>query len=376
MSIETGRSLRKRVGETIVMEDRIAAGVVKKSVQTRITPAKAVLFTTILVLATLVCMEGAIRVWAYHFRSTYEAYDVTRGRYMPVPGVHPISGAQPLIVNSKGFIGPEFETEKPKDVYRIFSIGDSCTFGNEDVVYPGLMHAKLNAGRNGKKYEVLNAGVEGYHSGFALARLKEDVLQYQPDLVTIYVGWNDFMKVNPENLGEVGRYVWLGHLMEQSYLVKAYKKVLFSYIRPIIVKPNVVSTREDLHAYDSFEPTDFRDNLIEMIRTLKSRNIKVLIMTRPTVVREGMSYEEIKRQNVVFPWYGSAYSVNKLLSLHRAYNRTIEKVTVQEGVPLLDLAAEFEMHDKNGLFWDTMHPNEKGHRLIAEQVFTRVQEML
>ena len=345
-------------------------------VQTRLTPAKAVLFTSILILVTLLSLEGAIRVWAHYFRTTYETYNAAKGRYELVPGVHPISGGPPLVINSRGFVGPEFDAEKPKDVYRIFSIGDSCTFGNMDVVYPGLLHTRLNAEGKGKKFEVINAGVEGYHSGFALARLKEDVLQYQPDLVTIYVGWNDFMKVNPENLGEVDRYATLARFMERSYLMKAYKKVIYSYIRPHIVKPNVVSTPEDLHAYDSFEPTDFRDNLIEMIRTLKSRNIKVLIMTRPTVVREGMSYEEIKRQNVVFPWYGSAYSVNRLLSLHRAYNRTIEKVATQEEVPLLDLAAELEKHDKDALFWDTMHPSEKGHQLISELVFHRLQNVM
>ena len=245
-----------------------------------------------------------------------------------------------------------------------------------DVVYPGLLHTRLNAEGNGKKYEVINAGVEGYHSGFALARLKEDVLQYQPDLVTIYVGWNDFMKINPENRGDVGRYAWLGRLMEQSYLVKAYKKVLFSYVRPMVVKPNVVNTPEDLHAYDAFESKEFRNNLREMIRILKAKNIKVLIFTRPTVVHEGMSYEEIKRQNVVFPWYGSAYSVNKLLSLHRAYNRTIRNVAQEEGVPLLDLEVEFEKHDKNGLFWDTMHPSEKGHQLIADLLFHRLQHVM
>jgi lysophospholipase L1-like esterase len=164
--------------------------------------------------------------------------------------------------------------------------------------------------------------------------------------------------------------------MEQSYLVKAYKKVLFSYVRPMIVKPNVLSTPEDLHAYDSFESVEFRNNLREMIQILKSRNIKMLIMTRPTVVREGMSYEEIKRQHVVFPWYGSAYSVNKLLSLHRAYNRTIRKVAEEEGVPSLDLDAEFDKRNRNELFWDTMHPDEKGHQLIADLVFPRLLEII
>ena len=346
-----------------------------QSTPLRITPLKAVLFTTILMLATLLSLEGAIRVWAYYFRSTYEAYDITKGRYMPVPGVHQISGGAPLIVNSRGFTGPEFDIAKPKDVYRIFAIGDSCTFGNMDVVYPGLLHTRLNATGGGKKYEVINAGVEGYDSGFALARLKEDVLQYQPDLVTIYVGWNDFMKVDPEGRGTAGGHAWLGHLMEQSYLVKAYKKVIYSYVRPLLVRPSV-SSPMDLGAYDSFEPAGFRDNVTEMLRTLKSRGIKVVVMTRPTVLRAGMSYEEIKRQHVVFPWYGSAYSVNRLLSLHRAYNRTIRKIAAREEAPLLDLAAEFEKHDKNVLFWDTMHPSEKGHQLIAELLFHRLQSVI
>jgi len=341
-----------------------------------ITPAKAVLFTAILVLGTLTILEGAIRVWAYYFRASYETYNIQKGRYEPVPGLHPTSDGRPFLVNSKGFIGPEFDNGKPQNVYRIFSIGDSCTFGAMNFAYPGLLHDRLNKEVAGRKFEVINAGVEGYHSGFALARLKEDVLQYAPDLVTIYVGWNDFMKVNPESHGDSSRYAWLGTLMEQSYLIKAYKKVLFFYIRPLIVRPTVASTPEDLHAYDSFEPVEFRNNILEMIKILKAKNIKVLILTRPTVVREGMSYEEVKRQNVVFPWYGSAYSVNKLLSLHRAYNRTTQKVAEQEGVPLLDLEVEVDKLNKNELFWDTMHPNEEGQQVIAELVFRRLLEIM
>jgi lysophospholipase L1-like esterase len=344
--------------------------------KSNVPPGKAVLFTAILMLATLTIFEGSIRVWAYYFRSSYEIYNSQKGRYEPVPGFHPTIGGRPLIVNSKGFIGPEFEKDKPQNVYRIFSMGDSCTFGAMDFAYPGLLHDRLNAEVTGRKFEVINAGVEGYHSGFALARLKEDVLQYNPDLVTIYVGWNDFMKVNPENYGDSSRYAWLGALMEQSYLIKAYKKVIFYYIRPLIVKPNVASTPEDLHAYDAFEPVEFRNNLLEMGRLLKSKHIKVLLMTRPTVVHEGMSYEEVVRQNVVFPWYGSAYSVNKLLSLHRAYNRTIRQVAEQENIPLVDLDAEFEKLNRDELFWDTMHPNEKGQKLIADQVYRRLIGMI
>lgn len=344
----------------------------------QITPTRATLFVTIIVALTLLSLEGGIRIWSYYFRSSHEVFNASKGRYEPVPGVHELGKGLPMVINSKGFIGVEFETEKPKDVYRIFSIGDSCTFGIMEYTYPGLLHKMLNAGGAGNniKFEVINAGVEGYHSGFALARLKEDVLQHHPDLVTIYVGWNDFMKANPENLGETGRHAGLAQVMEQSYLIKAYKKVIFSYIRPLVARPNVESTPEDLHAYDNFESPEFLANLLEMSRILKANYIKAVIMTRPTVVREGMSQEDIKRQNVMFPWYGNAYSVNKLLSLHRAYNRMIRTVAAQEGIPLVDLDAEFEKLDKYSLFWDTMHPNEKGQRIIADLVFQRLKGVM
>lgn len=339
-----------------------------------ITAARAALFVIIITVGMLSVLEGGIRIWSYYFRSSHEVFNASKGRYEPVPGIHDIGGSRPLVVNSKGFIGVEFETEKPKDVYRIFAIGDSCTFGIMETTYPGLLHKMLNDQNGGKKFEVINAGVEGYHSGFALARLKEDVLQYHPDLVMIYVGWNDFMKADPENLAATGRYAWLARIMEQSYLIKAYKKVIFSYVRPMIAKPNAQNTIDDLHAYDAFESPEFRRNLQEMSRILKVNNIKALIMTRPTVVREGMSTEELKKQNVMFPWYGNAYSVNKLLSLHHAYNRTIRSVADQETIPLVDLDAQFDKHNKNNLFWDTMHPNERGHQLIANEVFSRLQQ--
>lgn len=341
-----------------------------------ITPVRAALFVIIIIAVMLSVLEAGIRIWSYYFRSSHEVFNASKGRYEPVPGVHDLGSGPPLVVNSKGFIGVEFEMEKPKGVYRIFSVGDSCTFGIMETTYPGLLHKMLNDQKTGKKFEVINAGVEGYHSGFALARLKDDILQYHPDLVTIYVGWNDFMKADPENLAATGRYTWLARLMEQSYLVKAYKKVIFSYVRPLLAKPNVQNAVEDLHAYDAFESPEFRGNLVETSRILKANHIKALIMTRPTVVREGMSAEELKRQNVMFPWYGNAYSVNKLLSLHRAYNRMIRSVADQEGIPLVDLDAEFEKRDKNGLFWDTMHPNEMGHQLIADRVLSRLHQMM
>src|SRR5215470_13311849 len=86
-----------------------------------------------------------------------------------------------------------------------------------------------------------------------------------------------------------------------------------------------------------------------------------------------MTYEAIRRQNVVFPYYGGGYSVGRLLSLHGAYNNAIRRIASKHGVPVLDLDMIFNRHNKNDLFFDTMHPNVNGQMLIAQSILDTVQ---
>jgi hypothetical protein len=111
-----------------------------------------------------------------------------------------------------------------------------------------------------------------------------------------------------------------------------------------------------------------------MVRLLVSQGVTPVLVTLPTVVRPGMTVEEIQRANVFFPYFAGAYGVSPLLSLHRAYNRTIVDVGRQEGVEVVDLASLFEaIADRTPYFWDTMHPNGKGGGMIAEFLAARIQ---
>jgi lysophospholipase L1-like esterase len=79
---------------------------------------------------------------------------------------------------------------------------------------------------------------------------------------------------------------------------------------------------------------------------------------------------------VFFPYFGGAYGVSPLLSLHRTYNRTIVEAGRREGVEVVDLAATFEpIKERTPYFWDTMHPNEKGGGLIAQTLFGRIRSL-
>ncbi len=345
--------------------------------QSHISAKKAVLFSVILTCCVLLIAELTLRVWAYYYRTPYERYNTHSGRLELVPNTHIIrEDGKEFLINSKGFIGPEFSQRKSQGVYRVFALGDSCTFGYWKERYPAILEQLLNSDSSLQKFEIINAGIEGYNSEHALARLNDIVARYEPDMVTIYIGWNDLMKVNPNGLSSAGKYAWLARFMQRSYLIKAYRKVMFFYLRPLIMKPRLVSDESEGKALDQFVPVAFQMNLEKMVELLQERNIQPLLFTLPTVASSGMNYAELQRQRVFFPYYAGMYSVEKFLSLHQSYNNVIRKTASVYGVPLVDLDTIFNKYDKTELFWDTMHPSNKGHRLIAQSVFTQVDEVV
>ena len=95
--------------------------------------------------------------------------------------------------NSQGFFDHEWQIPKKKSV-RIACIGDSFTQGVGAVVadssYPALLGALLS-----DKAEVMNLGVSGSDPIFGAMVLKQVVLPYHPDIVTLTVNGTDINDV-------------------------------------------------------------------------------------------------------------------------------------------------------------------------------------
>lgn len=336
---------------------------------------KAVVFSILPVLLLLLIGEGGLRVYSWYFRTAYERYNVSTGRLELVPNLQvTIPGGPRIRINSKGFVGVEFSDVKPAGIYRVFAVGDSCTFaGDWDISYSAFLGKMLNT--DGLRYEVINAGIEGYNSEYALGRLKDDILKYDPDLVTIYIGWNDLMKVSPSNMSSSGRVSWLGAALNHSYLYKGLSKVMFFYVRPLLMKPGLTGDESELHVFDRFVPATYEENVSAMVTLLRERNVRVLLLTRPTVLVRTMSAEDLRTQHVFFPFFPEAYSVPRLLSLHDAYNKSLRRLAARLEVPIVDLDEEFNRQNKKDLFWDTMHPSNRGHELIATILASRIREL-
>lgn len=336
---------------------------------------KTVAFSLLPAVFLLLIGEGGLRVYSWYFRTAYERYNSASGRLELVPNFQAtLPGGRRIRINSKGFVGPEFADEKPVGIRRVFAVGDSCTFaGDWDISYSVFLERILNA--EGRKVEVINAGIEGYDSRYALGRIRDNVLKYDPDLVTIYVGWNDLMKTRPGSVSSGGRVTWLGTVLSRSYLFKGLSKVIFFYIRPVLASPALSGEETEYHVFDEFVSAAYEDNVSAMVELLRKHNVRVLLMTRPTVLTRGMSSADLEARNVFFPYYPEAYSVPRLLSLHNAYNNSIRRLGERLQVPIVDLDKVFNQQNKHALFWDTMHPSMKGHQLIAAALAPHVQAL-
>ncbi len=243
---------------------------------------KQILFTVIIVTAFLLLAEGAVRVYALLFRTSYERYNSQTGRLELVPNLrHTNARGEEFRINARGFVGPEFDQQPPAGVVRVMAVGDSCTFseGFWRFAYPSILERQLNAAAGRKRFEVINAGIEGYNSTFARARIEQELIGYRPHLVLLYVGWNDLMKTDPRNAQAVGKYSALAALMEQSYLVRAYRKVMFVYLRPLLFRPRVGAETES-RTYDAFVPAVYQDNLQSIVATLRRHGIQTVLVTR------------------------------------------------------------------------------------------------
>lgn len=90
---------------------------------------------------------------------------------------------------------PKIGRLAPGDV--ILAFGDSLTYGTgapRDQSYPTQLERSLN-------YRVVNAGIPGEVSAAGLSRLPGLIEQFQPDLIIICHGGNDFLRRNsPEEV--------------------------------------------------------------------------------------------------------------------------------------------------------------------------------
>jgi lysophospholipase L1-like esterase len=281
---------------------------------------------------------------------------------------------QGVRINSYGFRGRDFSVRKPPGVLRIVCMGDSGTFGiwygrslklHKDN-YPEELRVILR--KNGENdVEVINAGVVGYASSHALRQLIAKVLDLEPDIVTLRVGFNDQAKMTNKNT--IDYYV-----EEPSNFI--LRKLLYHFYDWRLTRL-VIRLNQKLRIMDSPEKEstasseEFRKNIERFIEVAREHDIKLLFIDYP--LRDSRTMLTPSERKLARA-YG-ATSLPEISQNNQTYQEIVSEIANAEKVPIVDTVSFSKSLDREHSmfsYYDFVHPNKKGARFIAEQVYDKL----
>jgi lysophospholipase L1-like esterase len=212
----------------------------------------------------------------------------------------------------------------------IVAFGDSITLGvradgscREEQTFRYQLQKRLNAElARARTWLIENAGIGGNTTRDALGRIEKGVLAKKPDYATVMFGVNDSAMVS------------------------------FPDFQPIS-EPRVPLC-------------EYRRNLEEIVRRIQAIRAKVVLLTPPPI---GPRH-----------WLANtspSYKGRDMNWMFQTYIPSVHEVAQVCRVPLLDVWTRYMASGKlNDWLPDGVHPNEEGHRVIADMLFDHFRKTM
>jgi hypothetical protein len=339
-------------------------------------------------------------------------------------------GIEWKVTNSQGFPPTNklvFNTERKKaaGTFRVIIIGGSTVLGHGSKsplkTLPSHLASILDQYSKPPSkftnFELINGGVGGYTSLHEFLFFATELIHYDPDLIILYDGWNDFvfwnkeLQTNPDPLS-TKRYSLHDNLTNRinaSYTFLGAAKQFF--INTLLVIPNQSSNFASLfivkrlfeklflektlvlskasdgsgfkvnnlymnRAHPPFSEKSvehFKRNILDSIILARGNNIKVALFLQPILGVGGKSpagpeqdwirvnADEIKNRNL---FYKKARSMLKKVS---------DSYPAMDEVCVNDLSTSLK-NEKNRVFMDSGHLNPQGNSIIAQNILDSLIE--
>jgi len=260
---------------------------------------------------------------------------------------------------------------KPINTFRIIALGGSTTWGaqaKDDETYPYYLEEMLNYPQRAyaKRFEVINAGISGADIAKLTDVLKNEMVKLNPDLVIIYVGWNDVMSAiqvtnNAETLSNK-TVLWL---MRHSLFFVSIREKL-AYMLHKHAEYAWCQFKKDKPSADIIldHPSfgQFEYNLRQLIGYLGGRKIKSVLIRFPYRIY----HDKPTPQEFNLTSYFWKPAIEKIYAI-------MDSVSRETGTPVIDCETRFNNIDKTKLFFDVMHMTPEGNKIFAEVVYNYLQ---
>lgn len=187
-----------------------------------------------------------------------------------------------------------FAREKPAGTFRIFVLGASTLLGFPNPPYtsfPNFLRLMLEDAYPQVRFEVINCGITAINS-FCILDFVEEVADYEPDLLLIYAGHNEF--VGPYGVttpfvrfGNDWRWIRFHMLLQRAKIYYWLEELLYYLQREgqerrggdhfglhLVRKEVYLESEEHRIAAENY-----RRNLQEIMRLAQQRGVPVLLST-------------------------------------------------------------------------------------------------
>jgi len=267
-------------------------------------------------------------------------------------------------INSHGTRGSDFEIPKPEDTFRIIVIGGSTVFGSgttDETTIPGLLEQKFNQDTFGKKIEVINGGLSGSFSTTEIHRINTKYVNFEPDLLIIYGGWNDAQKKALD--GSTNEERLENYLTEKDSL-SAFLSENLRYIRSMNLLYNTlfldtytltseVSIQKNSHVW--------KNTWMEMCTELQNKNISTIFALQPLVGHPKESLTEHEEK------YANNLNFKQLTEIINVFSESLPEIKT-ECKNTIDLRNSFSDISEQ-IYYDEGHMGLLGNTIIVEKIY-------
>lgn len=191
----------------------------------------------------------------------------------------------------------EYSAQKDTNTLRILCLGGSTTRNVRiDTMqrYPSVLHEILKKEVNGKKVEVLNAGMDWYTSKHSNINYTLYCRDFKPDVVILMHAINDlYRSFSPKSLA-VGEYKSdYTHFYGPSIAgakPPSFEALIKTFIRKFWFPPSYVPRDFSLEEFQSLH--DFSNYMGTLIQLIQNDGSKVILVSQPYLYKSEMSAEE------------------------------------------------------------------------------------
>jgi hypothetical protein len=269
-------------------------------------------------------------------------------------------------INAHGLRGEEISKEKPENTYRIIMVGGSTTFGSgstsDKTTIPGFLQKIFDETELKQKVEVINAGLPGATSKEESKYITNYLLEFEPDFLIIYDGWNDARYVSKALLDK--------DQVEEEEPLLFKLQYIPEYRTPFVIYRVFIAPIQGLEAEpigEEFDPKVvkvWKERWENICKISKEKNISTMIVVQPIV---GTGNKELSTDESKYAPHSGWIKYRTTVKILNSMGNSISELE-----PICDKTSDLRnVFDeiKEPVFYDHGHVNDLGNEIVAKKIY-------